>query len=521
MENFSQCVKAIGYRVLLLFLVFTSPSVLAFSLQNVAEQAKQLSKENYVAPKSHLPSMFKHLAFDDYQKIYFISDKTYWKKDHTLFTLQFYHQGMYFDTPVKINEIINNRVQEIQYSPDYFNLTALNQTEMANSHLGFAGFKIHYPINQRQKTDDEIFSALGASYFRVIGKGQVYGLSSRGLAIDTGAISGEEFPRFTEFWIEKPKPKQNYLVFYALLDSPRVTGAYKFILTPGQESKLNIESQLFFRSSIEKVGLAPLTSMYLYGHNQPSTIANYRPAIHDSNGLSILTQDNRWIWRPLNNPKKLAFSTFTLQDPKAFGLVQRSNGFEDFQDLTDHYEKRPTAWIEALNPLGKGHIELIEIPSPDETNDNIVAFWVPEQKINAGDELYLHYQIRYLSDEAARYPKNIARVKDTLYSLGDVRQANLVRQLDGSISYVIDFVGGELAKLSPQQGVKPYLSISDNGELVNSELIYNPIDKGWRLIIHFKNKEMNKATEIYASLLSNDGKDRLLTETWNAQYPAQ
>lgn len=521
MKKFSQLANMTGYWAFLLFLVFSSPLVFAFSLQTVVEQAQQLCQRNYAPPKSHLPAAFKNLAFADYQKIYFNADKTYWKKDHTLFTLQFYHQGMYFDTPVKINEIINNQVKEIKYNSDYFDTKALKQTDATDSNLGFAGFKIHYPINQRQKPDDEIFSALGASYFRVIGKGQVYGLSSRALALDTGLISGEEFPRFTEFWIEKPKPKQNYLVFYALLDSPRVTGAYKFILTPGEESKLNIESQLFFRSRIDKVGIAPLTSMYLYGHNQPSTIVNYRPAIHDSNGLSILTQDNRWIWRPLNNPKKLSFSTFTLQDPKAFGLVQRSNGFDDFQDLVDRYDRRPTAWIEPLNHWGKGRIELVEIPSPDETNDNIVAFWVPEQKVKAGEQLYLHYQVRYMSNEATRYPKNIARVKDTLYSLGDVKQANLIRRLDGSVSYVIDFIGGDLSNISPQQGVKPYLSISNNGEIVSSELIYNSVYKGWRLIVHFKNKEVNKTTEIYASLLSNDGKDRLLTETWNAQYLAQ
>lgn len=493
----------------------------AFTLQNVVDKAKALSEQAYIQPKSDLPNAFQKLSFSDYQKIYFNHDKTYWKNDKLQFRLEFYHQGMYFDTPVKINEIINNHVKEIVYSPDYFDTNAIGLKDPDNQSLGFAGFKVQFPINSSKKRDDEVFSALGASYFRAVGKDQTYGLSARALAINTGLMSGEEFPRFTEFWIQKPKSKESKLVIYALLDSPSVTGAYKITLQPKSDMDINVEATLFFRKSVEKLGIAPLTSMYLFGKNQPSDITNYRPELHDSNGLSILTADNKWIWRPLNNPKKLSFSMFTLDNPKGFGLIQRDKNFDNYQDLDDHYEMRPSAWIKPQNDWGKGHIELIEIPTADETNDNIVSFWVPEKQYQKGDKLSFKYNMTYTLNEQNRYPNNVARVKQTIYSLGDEKQVNLVRKLDGSFSYVIDFVGKNLMNLPKNSPIKPFINISNNGELVSSRLIYNPVYKGWRVILNFNVKDAEQPTEIYVSLVTDDENNQQLTETWNAQFPAQ
>lgn len=501
-----------------LSLLLLPSSSYAFSLQNVEKQAEELSKNSFIAPKSTLPADFKQLAFADYQKINFNKDKTYWLNDNSAFHLAFYHQGMYFDHAVKINEIINDHVQEIKYSPDYFDTKAINIDEKAGSIDGFAGFKVQYAINNPNKQDDEIFSALGASYFRVIGKNQVYGLSARALAINTGLMSGEEFPFFKEFWIEKPKPEQQELVIYALLDSPSVTGAYKITLKPHNALIVDVESTVYFRNKVEKLGIAPLTSMFLYGKNQPSSISNYRPELHDSNGLSIWTEDKKWIWRPLNNPKRLSLSSFALNNPKGFGLIQRDEGFDDYQDLDDHYEKRPSGWIEPQNQWGEGHVELIELPTPDETNDNIVAFWVPEKQYQPGDKLYSKYRIYFTSLEESRYPNNVARAKNTLYSLGDIKQANLIRKLDGTISYVIDFEGNELKWLPKDTPIKPFVNISDNGELVDTQLIYNDVNKGRRVIIRFNVKDKNQPTEIYVSLVTDDGKNRQLSETWNAQY---
>lgn len=491
-------------------------SALAFSFDDVAEKAENLSKKDYVQPSKNIPSELASLQFADYQKILFNHDKAYWNDHKSRFKLEFYHEGMYFDVPVKINEIVNNEVHEIQYDPSYFDLSQLKLDKIENKHLGFAGFKVHYPINSPTKTDDEIFTALGGSYFRAVGKDQRYGLSARGLAIDTGEMSGEEFPRFKEYWIERPEANQKHLVIYALLDSPRVTGAYKIVLVPSIDTTVTVEAKIFFRDSVKKLGIAPLTSMFLFGPNQPSPLLNYRPAMHDSNGLSILANNNEWIWRPLNNPKRLSFSSYSLENPKAFGLIQRDRGFEDYQDLDDHYEKRPSVWVETLNNWEKGRVELVEIPTADETNDNIVAFWVPQKEYKSGDSLSFKYRLHYTLNELKRYPDNVARATSTRLSLGDIKQANLIRKLDGSNAYVIDFEGPELSDKVP---VKVISSIN-NGSIVSSDVQYNSVTKGWRVIVRFNVDDSKKATDIRIQLASQ-ATNEVLSETWSGQYPAQ
>ncbi len=509
--------KKKSYRLLcLLSLSCASFSSWAFSFDDVVKQAETMSKQEYVQPTRNIPNELASLQFADYQKIAFNHNKAYWGDRKSLFKLEFYHQGMYFDTAVKINEIVNNKANEIKYDPSYFDFSALKLDKMQTNQLGFAGFKIHYPINSKNKTDDEIFTALGSSYFRVVGKGQIYGLSARGLAIDTGEISGEEFPRFKEFWIERPEPNQRHLVMYALLDSPKVAGAYKFTLVPSVDTTVTVEAKIFLRDSIKKLGIAPLTSMFLFGPNQPSPLLNYRPAIHDSNGLSILANNGEWIWRPLNNPKRLSFSSYSLTNPKGFGLIQRDKGFNDYLDLDDHYEKRPSAWTEILGNWDKGRVELVEIPTADETNDNIVSFWVPEKQYKAGDKLDIKYRLHYTLNEQARYPESIAKVSSTRLSLGDIKQANLIRKLDGSNAYVIDFAGANLSENVP---VKVISSIN-NGTIVSNEKQYNPVTKGWRVIIRFNVEDSKKASDIRVQLAS-EKTNEIVTETWSGQYPAQ
>lgn len=493
-----------------------SAQALAFSLDDVATKAKELSGQKFVAPKSNLPASFSGMKYADYQQITFNQDKAYWKDAKTPFRLNFYHEGMHYSVPVKINEVTANNVEEIKYDPSMFNFGNLQVDQAQLKDLGFAGFKVLYPLNKADK-HDELMTMLGASYFRVIGKNQVYGLSARGLAIDTALPSGEEFPRFTEFWVEQPQSDRRNLVIYALLDSPRATGAYRFVLTPGKDSTVDVEAKVFLRDNVNKLGIAPLTSMYLFGPNQPSAQVNYRPALHDSNGLAIHAGNGEWLWRPLNNPRRLSVSTYTIENPRGFGLLQRGHEFYKYQDLDERYDKRPSGWVEPKGDWGKGHVELVEIPTPDETNDNIVAFWTPDTLPEKGQPIDVSYRLHFTTDESNLHTKDLAWVSQTRLSTGDVRQSNLVRQTDGSLAYIIDFEGPNLDDLPEDSQVGSQVSLDANGELVENSVRYNPVTKGYRLTLRLKVKDQTKPVEMRANLAQGD---KPLSETWTYQLPA-
>jgi len=482
--------------------MFSAGQLWAFSLDDVSAKAKELAGQKFEAPRSNLPKEFRDLKFADYQKIRFLQDKAEWAGEKTPFKLSFYHQGMHFDTPVKINEVTATTVNEIKYDPSRFDFGDLKFDPKATEQLGYAGFRVLYPINKADK-QDEIMTLLGASYFRVIGKNQVYGLSARGLALDTALPSGEEFPRFREFWVERPNEGDKQLVIFALLDSPRSTGAYKLTLRPGSDTVVDVQSKVYLRDGVTRLGIAPLTSMFLFGSNQPSRVQNYRDELHDSTGLSIHAGNGEWLWRPLNNPKHLAVSSFSVENPRGFGLLQRGREFSRYEDLDDRYDKRPSAWIEPKGDWGKGTVDLVEIPTADETNDNIVAYWNPETKPQPGEALEHNYRLHWTTDEAALHSPDIAWVKQTLRSTGDVKQANLIRQPDGSIAFLVDFEGPVLAALPEDAQLRSQVSVGDNGELVENNVRYNPVTKGWRLTLRMKVKDPNKAVEMRAALVQD------------------
>lgn len=474
----------------------------AFSLDDVADKAKALAAQKYVAPKSNLPSEFSEMKFADYQKIRFRPEKAEWQNLQTPFKLSFYHQGMHFNTPVKINEVTATTVSEIKYDPSRFDFGDLKFDAKATEQLGYAGFRVLYPINKADK-QDEIMTLLGASYFRVVGKGQTYGLSARGMAIDTALPSGEEFPHFSEFWIERPKPGEKQLVIYALLDSPRATGAYRLVLRPGTDSVVDVKTRMYLRENVAQLGVAPLTSMFLFGANQPPKTLNYRRELHDSSGLSIHAGNDEWIWRPLNNPKHLGVSSFAVENPKGFGLLQRGRDFSHYEDLDDRYDQRPSAWIEPQGDWGKGTVNLVEIPTADETNDNIVAFWKPASLPDAGQPIDFSYRLHWSSDEAALGSPELASVKQTLRSTGDVKQSNLIREPDGSVAFLVDFEGPALKALLEDAPVRSEISLDGNAKLMENNVRYNPETKGWRLTLRFKVKDPSKPVEMRAALVKD------------------
>jgi len=488
-----------------------------FGLEAVTARARALAGAPYVAPVSNLPDVFSKMQFLDYQKMQPRRDRFAWSELGTPFKLAFYHQGMQFNTPVRINEIVDGAAHEIPYDPGRFDFGDLHFDREQTSRLGWAGFRVMYPVNQPGK-DDEIMSVLGASYFRVIGKGQIYGLSGRGLGIDTGLSIPEEFPAFREFWIRRPAPQDKSLTFYALLDSPRAAGAYEFTLTPGSDALLDVKARIFQRAggTPEVLGIAPLTSMFLFGPNQPPPTYNFRPAIHDSNGLAIHTGTGEWIWRPLNNPPMVALSSFAVESPKGFGLLQRGRSFSRYEDLKDRYDLRPSAWIEPRNDWGKGHVRLVEIPTADETNDNIVAFWSPETLPEIGRPMQFDYRIHWTMDEPAILKDGPAHVWQTLRSTGEIYQSNLIRAADGTLAFLVDFKGGGLRDLPGDAPIVARTSANDNVEIVGTVLQPNPAIQGWRLTYRVKVKDSTKASELRAAL---ELEGRTLSETWSFQLP--
>ncbi|WP_082797926.1 glucan biosynthesis protein G [Collimonas arenae] len=480
----------------------------AFDFNTVARRAKELADTSYSKPDTTLPKDIGNLSYEQYKDIRFKPEKSLWRSQKLPFELAFFHEGYAFDQPVKINEINGQSVREIRFDANDFEFGD-NKVDLRKLRsLGFAGFRVHYPVNT-PKYKDEVLSFLGASYFRGLGKDQSYGLSARGLAIDTGLSSGEEFPRFTEFWVERPTTSAKELTIYALLNSRRVTGAYRFVLKPGVDTAIDVKAQLYLRENVSKLGLAPLTSMYLHGDNQRSANEDFRPEVHDSDGLSVASGTGEWIWRPLVNPKRLLVTSYALSNPAGFGLMQRDRNFASYQDLDARFEKHPSAWIQPKGNWGNGRVELVQIPTPDETNDNIVAFWVPETPPKVGQPFNLEYTLLWQKDAEKRPP--LSWVTQTRRGQGYQKKND-----DNSVGLIVDFEGPVFKKLSDKVQPEGVVSVDDNGKLLDTKVIRNDATGGWRMILRVRRNEDNKPVELRGFLR---GGSTTLSETWSYILP--
>src|SRR5581483_5722255 len=367
--------------------------------------------------------------------------------------------------------------------------------------LGFAGFRIAFPLYRKDEFNHVIVFA-GASYFRAVAKGEVFGLSARGLAIDTGLPSGEEFPFFKEFWLERPAPNAREMTLYALLDSPSLSGAYAFTVAPGERTVVGVRARLFFRKPVKELGVAPLTSMFYFGEEKPRPALDWRPEVHDSDGLLMHSAAGEWVWRPLGNPEKLRLSYFEFDNPRGFGLLQRDRDFRDYQDLETRHELRPNAWVVPASPWGKGAVKLVEIPSPSETNDNMVAYWLPRSQPPEGRPLDLAYRIYFDSEE--RTDPALARATATRIGGGDKEDWKRI---------VVDFAGGKIKALPESAPVKAVIALGSSGQLVQQNVARNAVTGGWRLAFQVKPVK-GKPLEIRAYL--QNGKN-ILSETWSYQ----
>jgi periplasmic glucans biosynthesis protein len=481
--------------------------------QQVTELARTQAGAPYEPPPEVLPDALREMTYDQYRSIRFRPEAALWH-GQARFEAQFFHPGFLFPHPVRVFMVDNGEVREFAFDPDLFRYEAEAEglADAGRSDLGFSGFRLHYPLN-RPEYLDEVVVFLGASYFRLVGPGQVYGLSSRGLAIDTALPTGEEFPAFRTFWLFRPEPDSDRITILALLDSPSVTGAYRFDLQAGTGVTVAVDKHLFARADVAKLGVAPLTSMFFFGEASVRGYDDFRPRVHDSEGLMMQTAAGEWIWRPLTNPVRLRGSALRDERPRGFGLVQRSREFSEYLDMEAEYHRRPSQWVTPIDgDWGIGGVELVEIPTGDETSDNIVAYWVSDTPFRAGDRRQYRYRLTLFDDVPPGGPP--ARVVRTRSGWGAVPGAadpppRSLRR------YIVDFAGGELDALGPDDVVEPRLQAS-SGAIDDLRARRLPDNAGWRATF-LLGPEAGQPVDLRLTL-TRDG--RPVTETWNhVWYP--
>jgi glucans biosynthesis protein len=480
--------------------------VQAFDYAWLKRHARALAAAPYRPPPSRIPAEVDRLDWDQFQAISYRADHALWADEYLRFQLRFFHLGLFFKQAVRMFELVNGRAQELAYDPamfDYGN-SGLNGAKLP-ADLGFAGFKVFYHTDLVR----DIVAFLGASYFRAVGAEMQYGISARGLAVDCGMSRPEEFPLFNAFWLERPAPDAGTLVVYALLDSPSVAGAYRFGISPAPTLVMDVDAALYPRQQIERIGIAPLTSMFQYGENDKRMDNDWRGEIHDSDGLSLWTGAGEWLWRPLVNPPVLRVNAFPDEDPRGFGLLQRDSNFDHYQDDGVFYDRRPSLWVEPRSGWGKGSIQLVELPTRDETFDNIVAFWNPAAKPQPGEERLVAYRLYWGSQ--LPFTSSRAKVVATRTGRGGVvgRERSYF-----SWRFVVDFAGPPLDALGTDARVEPVI-IASRGqiELTSSR----PLEsiRGYRAMFDLKGFDNSAPIDLRLFLRS---RGEVLSETWVYQW---
>jgi periplasmic glucans biosynthesis protein len=488
------------------------PQTPHFGYEDVVRRAKDIASVPFDAAAAQLAAPIANLDYDAWRDIRFRPDKAFFQSPGGLFQLQLFHLGFNFKRPVIVNTIRDGMPAPIPYSPSLFDFGRTKFDKPLPVNTGFAGFRLHYPLNE-PKVMDELVAFLGASYFRFLGRGQLYGLSARGLTINAGVGRTEEFPFFREFWVEQPGADTDRATIYALLDGESVTGAYRLIIYPGIETTIETQVTLFARRPIANLGLAPLTSMYLTAENDPRVRDDYRSEVHDSDGLFMQAGSGEWLWRPLRNPVQAATSVFLDKDIRSFGLMQRDRSYEHYQDIEVHYERRPSYWVEPTGPWGEGAIELTEITTQNEATDNIVATWRPKAPLEQGQTLAFGYRLRALGDGHRLHSGG--KVRSTFQTLARA-SGSAESEAPGSRRFLVDFSGGDLAYYLPAPEAVEIVASISAGRVLRTFLSPNPDIKGFRAGIDIA-LESGQSADIRAFLRA---RTRTLTETWTMPWKA-
>ncbi|PZF77194.1 glucan biosynthesis protein D [Aestuariivirga litoralis] len=475
-----------------------------FSFDSLVATAREMAMKPFTPTPVRAAELLEKIDFDAYQQITFRPEDALFKGSR--YPVRLFHLGRYFKSPVKIAIVEGGQSRDVLYDPEIFSFgpkAGAIATRLPKD-LGFAGFRVH-----EGDTNNDWLAFLGAAYFRSSGELNQYGISARGLSIDTTASGPEEFPRFTEFYLEE---KADALVITALLDSQSATGAFRFTCSRPKAVIMDVEARIFTRKDIEQLGFAPLTSMFWFTETNRRQARDWRPQVHDSEGLAIWTGAGERIWRPLNNPPRVMTNSFVDKNPRGFGLVQRDRDFRNYEDDGVFYDRRPTLWVEPRGDWGEGEVQLVEIPTEDEVHDNIVAFWTPRAAVKAGQSFALDYRLHWVDAEPYLSPA-IGRVIAT--RRGNGGNPAVRDKATGYVKYVIDFAGGDLAtRESTKNQAIPDITVS-RGRVVGPFAIRVAGTDHWRIIFDL-DVEGGEPVDLRAYLRTRDGK--ALSETWLFQH---
>ncbi len=434
-------------------------------------RAQQLAHTPYSEPKA-APQFMRQIGYDQYRGMRYRSDRRLWGAEQLPFQASMVMPGSVYARIVPINEVRGSSVHPFPFSRDHFEYDEPDLSRRVPEDLGYAGFELLYRFANGEPLKFMVFA--GASYFRVISAGSRWGLSVRGASIDTGLDSGEEFPDFVEFWLVRPAASDTSLLIYALLNSPRLSGAFQFRITPGDATRVEVHSVLFARARIAQLGVAPLTSMYAYGENRPRPHGAWRPEVHDSDGLLVQTAAGEWVWRPLVNPPVLTLDGFSA-GPR-FGLLQRDTQFASYEDTEANYHRRPSAMVELLRGFHRGQIMLLEIPTANEFLDNIVAFWTPARAVPRGARLDQRYRLTFGPPTVGT--THLAQVVNTFVGRDVIDATSGV----GQHRFTVDFQGGALVALKEDEAPDVHIA-ADSGFIQEHRIERVEATGFWRLSV--------------------------------------
>ncbi len=483
-----------------------------FRFAQLIERARRLASAPYVAPPEP-PEVVAEIDYDQHGEIRYRSELALNADGPGVYPATFFHLGKWFRQPVRIHVVAEGQAREIHYRRRYFSIPEDNPALRIESDAGFAGFRFHEARTRSDWRTQDWAAFLGASYFRTIGALGQYGLSARGIAIDTAVDGPEEFPRFCEFFLQSASSPEAPVRVHALLDGPSVSGAFAFELYRRGGVTMTVNSQLFLRRDVRRLGIAPMTSMFWYGEHGRGREMDWRPEVHDSDGLAIHNGRGERIWRPLHNPTKATTNSFVDRNPRGFGLLQRDRDFEHYLDGV-RYDRRPSLWLEPLGNWGSGAVQLVELPTDDEIHDNIVAMWVPAGVARRGAH-YAHQYRLHWEATAPHAPGDLARAISTRTGRGGepgtTHQPNQVR-------YVVEFTGGRLAELATDAKVEAVVSSSTGaGRILLARAEPVPARTGrWRALFDLAFEPGEVADLRLYLRLDSDA----LSETWIFQHLA-